>query len=90
VPKARQPWLKQSLCTKDEKRARVLSKPVMMEFDRILAKAETLVAERPMRTELTAPFLVSENRPRRGTLTCGECHATETANPSERTLGVVR
>jgi hypothetical protein len=40
-------------CTKDEKRARVLSKPVMMEFDRILAKAETLVAERPMRTELT-------------------------------------
>jgi hypothetical protein len=25
----------------------------MMEFDRILAKAETLVAERPMRTELT-------------------------------------
>jgi hypothetical protein len=53
VPKARQPWLKQSLRTKDEKRARVLSKPVMMEFDRILAKAEALVAERPVRTKLT-------------------------------------
>jgi hypothetical protein len=53
VPKARQPWLKQSLRTKDEKRARVLSKPVMIEFDRIIAEAEALVAERPVRTELT-------------------------------------
>jgi hypothetical protein len=53
VPKARQPWLKQSLRTKDEKRARVLSKPVMIEFDRIIAEAEALVAERPLRTELT-------------------------------------
>jgi integrase len=53
APKERQPWLKQSLRTKDEKRARVLSKPVMIGFDRIIAEAEALVAERPVRTELT-------------------------------------
>ena len=51
--KARQPWLKQSLRTKDEKRARVLSKPIMMEFDRIIAKAEALAVELPVRTNLT-------------------------------------
>ena len=45
--------LKQSLHTKDEKRARVLSKPVMMEFDRILAKAEAIVAQRPVRADVT-------------------------------------
>jgi len=37
--KARQPWLKETLRTKDEKRAKVLAKPVMMKFDRILAQA---------------------------------------------------
>jgi integrase len=51
--KSRQPWLKRSLRTKDEKRAKLLSKPVMMEFDRVIADAEALVAERPVRTELT-------------------------------------
>ena len=53
VPKARQPWLKQSLRTKDEKRARVLSKPVMMEFDRIIADAEALLVQHPLRTSLS-------------------------------------
>jgi hypothetical protein len=51
--KTRQPWLKETLGTKDEKRARVLAKPVMMKFDRIIAQAEALAAEHPMRTELT-------------------------------------
>jgi hypothetical protein len=51
--KARQPWLKRSLRTKDEKRARVLAKPVMMEFDRIVAKAEALLVQHPVRTQLT-------------------------------------
>ena len=51
--KARQPWLKETLRTKDEKRAKVLAKPVMMKFDRILAQAEALLVERPVRTELT-------------------------------------
>jgi hypothetical protein len=32
--KTRQPWLKRSLRTKDEARAKVLAKPAMMEFDR--------------------------------------------------------
>ena len=53
APKARQPWLKRSLHTKDEKRAKVLAKPVMMEFDRIIADAEALLAERPLRTSLS-------------------------------------
>jgi Domain of unknown function (DUF6538) len=46
-------WLKETLRTKDEKQAKVLAKPVMMKFDRILAKAEALLVEHPVRTELT-------------------------------------
>src|ERR1019366_6130784 len=53
VPKERVSWLKETLRTKDEKRARVLAKPVMMKFDRILARAEALLVEHPVRTELT-------------------------------------
>jgi integrase len=45
-------WLKQSLKTKDPKEAKRLAPPVLMKFDRILAKAETLLAERPLRTSL--------------------------------------
>ena len=51
--KARVSWLKATLATKDEKRAKVLAKPVMMKFDRVLAQAEALLVERPVRTELT-------------------------------------
>jgi hypothetical protein len=53
VPKERVSWLKETLGTKDEKRAKLLSKPVMMKFDRILAQAEALLIEHPVRTELT-------------------------------------
>ena len=53
VPKERVSWLKETLGTKDEKQAKVLAKPVMMKFDRILAQAEALLVERPVRTELT-------------------------------------
>jgi hypothetical protein len=53
VPKDRVSWLKETLGTKDEKQARVLAKPVMMKFDRILAQAEALLVEHPVRTELT-------------------------------------
>jgi integrase len=53
VPKERVSWLKETLGSKDEKRARVLAKPVMMKFDRILAQAEALLVEHPVRTELT-------------------------------------
>jgi integrase len=53
VPKERVSWLKETLGTKDEKRARVFAKPVMMKFDRILAQAEALLVDHPVRTELT-------------------------------------
>src|SRR6202051_2636084 len=53
VPKERVSWLKETLGTKDEKQARVLAKPVMMKFDLILAQAEALLVEHPVRTELT-------------------------------------
>jgi hypothetical protein len=53
APRARQPWLKRSLRTKDEKRAKVLAKPVMIEFDRILAQAEAMLVEQPVRTSVT-------------------------------------
>ena len=53
VPKERVSWLKETLGTKDEKQAKVLAKPVMMKFDRILAQAEALLVEHPVRTELT-------------------------------------
>jgi N-methylhydantoinase A/oxoprolinase/acetone carboxylase beta subunit len=51
--KASVSWLKETLRTKDEKQAKVLAKPVMMKFDGILAKAEALLVEHPVRTELT-------------------------------------
>src|ERR1700716_4119035 len=53
VPKERVSGLKETLATKDEKQAKVLAKPVMMKFDRILAQAEALLVEHPVRTELT-------------------------------------
>jgi hypothetical protein len=53
APKERVSWLKKTLRTKDEKRAKALAKPVMIEFDRILAQAEALLVEHPVRTELT-------------------------------------
>jgi hypothetical protein len=54
VSKPRVSLLKESLRTKDEARAKILSKPVMMKFDGILAKAEAArLTEHPVRTELT-------------------------------------
>ncbi|HSR76228.1 MAG TPA: DUF6538 domain-containing protein, partial [Xanthobacteraceae bacterium] len=50
--KKRQPWLQRSLRTKDKREAQRLAPPVLMEFDRILADAEALIAERPLRTTL--------------------------------------
>ena len=51
--KSRVAWLKKTLGTKDLKKAKILAKPVLMEFDRILAKAEALKVERPLRTTLS-------------------------------------
>jgi integrase len=51
--KQRQVWLKRSLGTKDLREANKRVLPVIMEFDRTLARAETLVSERPLRTSLS-------------------------------------
>jgi integrase len=45
-------WLKRSLRTKDKQEAKRLAPPILMQFDRILADAEALNAERPLRTSL--------------------------------------
>jgi hypothetical protein len=52
--KARQVWLKKSLGTKVVAQANVRAKPVQMEFDRIIGRAEAQLKERPVRTSLTA------------------------------------
>jgi hypothetical protein len=51
--KQRQSWLKKSLGTKDPREAKIRAKPVLMEFDRVLARAEALIAEKPLRASLT-------------------------------------
>jgi integrase len=50
--KQRVAWLKKSLGTKDLKAAKVRAASVLMEFDRILADAEALLVEGPLRTSL--------------------------------------
>jgi Domain of unknown function (DUF6538) len=51
--KSKQAWLKRSLGTKVLRDANVRGKPVQMEFDRIIAKAEAQLKERPLRASLT-------------------------------------
>jgi integrase len=50
--KPRQVFLKRSLDTKGLREANIRAKPVLIEFDRILARAEALTVQRPMRTTL--------------------------------------
>ena len=50
--KAQQVWLKRSLGTKDGDEANRRAKPVLIEFDHTLERAEALLAERPPRTNL--------------------------------------
>jgi integrase len=50
--KSRQVFLKRSLDTKDLREANIRAKLVLMEFDRILARAEALTVQRPLRTTL--------------------------------------
>jgi len=51
--KSRHVWLKKSLGTKVVAQANVRAKPVQMEFDGIIARAEAQLKERPVRTSLT-------------------------------------
>ena len=50
--KPRVSWFKETLRTKDQKQAKIRAKPVMMKFDRVLAQADALLAERPLRMSL--------------------------------------
>jgi integrase len=50
--KDRVSWLQRSLKTKELRQAKRLAPPILMEFDRILAEAEALTAERPLRSSL--------------------------------------
>src|SRR5260370_26635745 len=52
-PTSRQTWLKRSLGTKDLTTANKLAKPVLIEFDRTLERAEALLKEQPRRTALS-------------------------------------
>jgi hypothetical protein len=46
-------WLKRSLGTRDSREANIVAKPVLMDFDRTLAKAEALLKPLPVRDSLT-------------------------------------
>ena len=50
--KSRQVFLKRTLDTKDLREANIRAKPVLIEFDRILAQAEALTVQRPLRATL--------------------------------------
>ena len=52
--KAKQAYLKRSLGTKDLREANIRAKPVLMEFDKIIARAEERLKVRPLRTSLSA------------------------------------
>jgi hypothetical protein len=51
--KEKQVWLKKSLGTKDLSEANVRGKPIQIEFDKIIARAEAQLKERPLRTNIT-------------------------------------
>jgi hypothetical protein len=52
-PKSKVSWLKRSLGTRNQKQANILGKAVLMEFDRILAKAEAQLEATAVRSTLT-------------------------------------
>src|SRR5262249_41132538 len=51
--KDKQVWLKRSLGTNVIREANIRAKPVQMECDRIIARAEGQLRERPLRTSIT-------------------------------------
>jgi integrase len=46
-------WLKRSLHTKDPREANIKAKPALMEFDNILARADALLTQVPVRADLS-------------------------------------
>lgn len=53
VSRPRMAWLKRSLRTKDQREANIKAKPVLIEFDRLLARAAVLLQDVPSVTELS-------------------------------------
>ena len=53
VPRSASRGSRRRWAPRTRSRRKVLAKPVMMKFDRILAQAEALLVEHPVRTELT-------------------------------------
>jgi len=51
--KSRVSWLKRSLGTKDVREANVRAKPIMMNFDKLLARAEASLKAVPLKTSLS-------------------------------------
>src|SRR5690349_19752247 len=51
VSRSRMVWLKKSLRTKDVREANIKAKPVLVEFDRILARAAALLKAAPVITD---------------------------------------
>ena len=51
--KRKQVWLKRTLATKDHSEAKRRVKAMQIEFDRILERAQELVAERPLRETIS-------------------------------------
>jgi hypothetical protein len=51
--KPKQVWLKRTLATKDHSEAKRRVKAVQIEFDRILERAQELLAERPLRDTIS-------------------------------------
>jgi hypothetical protein len=47
-----QVFLQRTLGTKELREANIRAKPVLIEFDQIIARAQSIVAERPLRTSL--------------------------------------
>lgn len=52
-PRARVSWLKRSLGTKDLREANIRAKPILIGFDHVLAKAEAMSADIPLRDTLS-------------------------------------
>jgi hypothetical protein len=61
LPRARVTWLKRSLHTKDLREANVRAKPILIEFDHVLAKAEVLTAQNP--EQAICPRSANKRRP---------------------------
>jgi hypothetical protein len=57
VSRSRVVWLKKSLRTKDVRQANIKAKPVLVEFDRILARATALLKSAPVTTDLSEALI---------------------------------